>query len=368
MKNRNIDGVLSEITATYLRQDGNIPWIVSYSGGKDSTAMLILVWKALVALPKDQRLRAVYVVTNDTLVENPVVAHYVQCALRNIATEAAKSDLPITTHYTKPDLKNDFLVKVIGRGYPVPNYRFRWCVDRLKISPTMQFIKSTVDSNGAVVCLIGARKSESAHRAQTMGKHGSDAQLLSKHPKCAKAFVFAPLRNLSLEEVWFVINAYKAPWDPTNKLFEIYRDASADDYECPTVSSAGKGTCGSSRFGCWCCTVVKRDKSLSAQIDNGQDWLIPLLKLRDSMVTDRDVEAYRTDTFRNGKSAVINGRNRGYYTLEYRKKLLSDVIAADIKMKELNPNVAPLLTHERQALIAKLWQADQEPTQPATTI
>ena len=43
-----IRGALDEIKTLYLSDD--IPWVVGYSGGKDSTAVLQLVWLAIAEL------------------------------------------------------------------------------------------------------------------------------------------------------------------------------------------------------------------------------------------------------------------------------------------------------------------------------
>ena len=45
-----IDGMKKTIRNLYLADD--IPWVIGYSGGKDSTATLQLVWIALEELPK----------------------------------------------------------------------------------------------------------------------------------------------------------------------------------------------------------------------------------------------------------------------------------------------------------------------------
>ena len=66
---------ISQIQETYLADQ--IPWVVGYSGGKDSTAVLQLIWLALSKLPKNELRKPVHVISTDTLVENPVVAAWV---------------------------------------------------------------------------------------------------------------------------------------------------------------------------------------------------------------------------------------------------------------------------------------------------
>ena len=67
-----IAALVKEIQMLYVSD--SIPWVVGYSGGKDSTAVLQLVWLAIEDLDPAQRHKQVNVVSTDTLVENPVVA------------------------------------------------------------------------------------------------------------------------------------------------------------------------------------------------------------------------------------------------------------------------------------------------------
>ncbi len=66
------------------------------------------------------------------------------------------------------------------------------------------------------------------------------------------------------------------------------------------VTDKNHTSCGQSRFGCWTCTVVKKDKSMSALIKNGFGWLSPLLELRQSMMDERNKSENRKTTRRNG--------------------------------------------------------------------
>jgi DNA sulfur modification protein DndC len=82
-----IESICEEIRVLY-RDDG-VPWVIGYSGGKDSTAIVQLVWMALSGLPMSGRTKPVHVISTDTLVENPVVSGWVSKSLARLA--AAKS-------------------------------------------------------------------------------------------------------------------------------------------------------------------------------------------------------------------------------------------------------------------------------------
>lgn len=347
----------------YLEQDRYCrPWIIGFSGGKDSTVLLTLVWLAMLRLKsKDKELkRKVYVVCNDTMVENPVIEEYVTTVLQKISKAAKEQQLPISVHTTTPELEDSFWCCVIGKGYPVPNNSFRFCTEKMKIKPTSNFILQQVAADGEAIVLIGTRRSESQQRAKSVGKHEIKGHRLSKHPLNPNTYTYAPIKELHLEEVWYIINAIPSPWGFDNKiLFNIYLDASADDYECPTVvTDASHRTCGQSRFGCWICTVVKEDKSMSSLIKSGVNWMQPLLDFRNKLVENRNVSELRSSTRRNGQLAVDEtGHNMGNYTMEYRVRLLRELLSIQKETQEYRASI-DLITNQELIAIQVIWYRD----------
>jgi len=357
---QRIKFIISELEDQYLAQDNNRPWIIGFSGGKDSTAMLQLVWLAIKQVPRELRKRDVYVICNDTLVENPIIVDYVNAVLKKIEIAAVEQDIPIKVKITRPRLEDSFWVNIIGRGYPVPNSVFRWCTDKMKVKPTARFITEQVAEDGEAIVLIGTRKSESATRARSIKKHEIRGKRLTKHTHQANTYVYSPIRELHLEEVWYIINTMTSPWGADNsQLFQIYMDASADDYECPTVvTDKSHSSCGQSRFGCWTCTVVKEDKSMTALVSKGQEWLAPLLQLRASMVDNRNISKNRMSIRRNGQEAVTeDGHNQGSYTEDYKAKLLKEVLTAQYEVQKYKPEVE-LITNQELVAIQVIWHRE----------
>ena len=358
---KRINHIISELKDQYLMDDDSQrPWIIGFSGGKDSTAMLQLVWLALKEIPFELRNRRIYIVCNDTLVENPIITDYVFGVLEKIALAAVEQGMPIEVQKTIPRLEDTFWVNIIGRGYPVPNNAFRWCTDKMKIKPTSRFITEQVVENGEAIILIGTRSSESQSRAKSIKKHEIRGKRLTKHPTQHNTYVYAPIKNLLLEEVWYIVNAMTSPWGADNsKLFQIYSDASADDYECPTmVTDKAHNSCGQSRFGCWTCTVVKEDKSMTSLINKGYPWLRPLLDLRSSMVDERNISENRMPTRRNGQAAVTeDGHNQGNYTQAYCAKLLEQILVAQRDMQIEKPHIE-LITNQELVAIQVIWHRD----------
>ena len=319
---------------------------------------------ALLSLQKEKGTvslkRPVFVVNNDTLVENPIISDYVIEVLDVIKKAAREQDLPISVQVTTPKLEDSFWISFLGKGYPVPNNQFRWCTDRLKIKPTTQFILDKVDDMGEAIVLIGTRMSESATRAKSIKRHEIKGKRLSKHPLNPNTYTYAPIKELYLEEVWYILSHEPSPWGYDNKkLFNIYANASADDYECPTMmTDKSQPSCGQSRFGCWVCTVVKEDKSMQALIKNGNDWMAPLLEYRDLMVEGRNISENRLETRRNGQAAVDSeGHNQGNYTFEYRCMMLRKLLKLQKELQKTKPHME-LITNQELVAIQINWFRD----------
>ncbi|KGF29874.1 MAG: DNA phosphorothioation system sulfurtransferase DndC [Prevotella histicola] len=358
-----INNIILELMDQYQEEDRyNRPWIIGFSGGKDSTVLLTLTWLAMQRLKEQGVLlkRKVYVVCNDTMVENPVIEEYVQNVLEKIRKAAIEQELPISVTMTLPELEDSFWCCTIGKGYPAPNNAFRYCTERMKIKPTTKFIVDQVAADGEAIVLIGTRKGESQKRAMSIKRHTVKGHRLSKHPLNPNTYTYAPIVELMLEEVWWIINVAPSPWGFDNKiLFKIYADASADDYECPTVVTDKSHTsCGQSRFGCWICTVVKEDSSMTSLIKNGVAWMKPLLDFRNRMQENRNVSEFRCSTRRNGQLAVDEtGHNQGNYTMEYRIQLLRELLTVQKKTQKFRGSI-DLITVQELIAIQIIWYRD----------
>lgn len=365
IKSKRIEAIIGEIIDQYAFSDSSDrPWIIGFSGGKDSTVLLTLVWIALRRIREDnpypfQLRRPVYVVCNDTMVENPVISSYVTDVLVKIDLAAREQELPIMVKKTTPKLEESYWVNVIGKGYPVPNNTFRWCTDKLKIRPTSSFLHEQIDEKGEAIVLLGTRYDESASRKRSMIKHETGNRL-SKHSTSPNTYVYAPIKDLMLEEVWYIINTVNSPWGFDNSiLYQIYTDASADDYECPTVvTNKNHSSCGQSRFGCWTCTVVKEDKSMRALVNKNQQWMEPLLEFRQSLVDERNLPTSRMDVRRNGQEAVDDdGNPMGAYSPEYRASILRRLLEIQSAIQKNRPHLQ-LITNQELIAIQVIWSRD----------
>jgi len=313
---------LSEIQNLYLKD--SIPWVIGFSGGKDSTSVLQMVFYALSALPKKKLSKEIHVLCNDTLVENPAIGKYVAEQLEKIE-RAGKAELfkhkpsLFTVAKVTPKLEDTFWVNLIGKGYPSPNRWFRWCTERMKINPTSDYILKTVNKKGQAIIVLGTRKAESGNRAASMNKY-NNGNNLHKH-SLPNTFVYAPIAELSNNEVWAYLIQAPNPWGSNNRnLLALYGNACSGG-ECPFVIETGIQSCGKSRFGCWVCTVVDRDRSMENFIDNGEVWMKELLNFRNWLYEIRQ----QTNQY-VPKHLGLNGVKFGSFLLKTRWEILTKLL------------------------------------------
>lgn len=360
---RSVADIEEEVRWLYGSDDR--PWVIGYSGGKDSTCALHLIWSALSGLPKKKRKKPVYVLSSDTLVETPVIVDYINNAIVNINAAAKAQSIPVEARKVVPDISDSFWVNLLGRGYPAPSKRFRWCTERLKIDPANAFIKEKVAEFGEVVMVLGVRRAESATRAQVMSLHRIKNSVLSRHTTLLGAYVYTPIEAFSTDDVWSYLLQNDNPWGGDNRqLLAMYRNAQAG--ECPLVVDKNTESCGNSRFGCWVCTVVTKDKAMEAMIDNGEAWLEPLLDLRDELAATQDpAEKSKVRDFRrrDGRVAFKTGSNEtipGPYRISFRKSFLKKLLEAQMEMNRSAPlGEKTVLIHDAELLeIRRLWRSE----------
>jgi DNA sulfur modification protein DndC len=354
--------IIDELRELYLSDA--IPWIVGYSGGKDSTASLQLLWTAITSLSAAERTKPVHVISTDTLVENPIIAGWVEVSLQRINLAALEQDLPIKAHRLTPSLENRFWVNLIGKGYPAPRPKFRWCTDRLKISASTQFIQELSENHGEAILVLGQRRGESQARDKVMDQYKTSTRArLSKNkdPRLSRVWVYPPIESWTSDDVWEYLITHANPWGIDNQeLFSIYRGATPDA-ECPIVVDTSTPSCGDSRFGCYVCTMVAQDKSMQAMIQNDEQkqWMQPILDFRNKNLAgeDRSVRDFRR---MNGRLTVFrDGLVHGPYTQAHRAKILRELLHTQRVVrnsdKKQGTHLIELISLDELDEIRRLW-------------
>ncbi len=367
----HIQELTQEIQDLYLSD--SIPWVIGISWGKDSSTILQLIWTAIEKLAVEQRHKKIYVMTTDTLVENPIVSAWVDRSMKILTVAAKEKSMPFEPHLLHPEVKNSFWTCLIGKGYPAPRHGFRWCTERMKIKPVNQFIRDILRVYGETIIVLGARKSESSVRAAVLKKNevGRIRDRLSPNPNLANSLIYTPIEDWRTDEVWMYLMQFENPWGGNNKdLFSLYRGATADN-ECPLVVDTSTASCGDSRFGCWVCTLVSKDKSMEAMIQNDEEkeWLQPLLDLRNELdiYDDHDKRDFRRIY---GKVELFERKSKdkkdetevipipGPYTKFWREHWLRQVLEAQMQIRQTAPvdmQDITLITEEELGEIRRIW-------------
>lgn len=358
------ENIIQEIITVY-RHDSR-PWLIGYSGGKDSTLLVSLVYEAALRM-KSQSInlqKKVYVITSDTLVENPIVKKYMHHSSECINRAASRDDIPIEAHIIYPEPEQTFWSRVIGLGYPTPEPPgFRWCTERLKIVPMNKFVNERINESGEIIILLGVRKGESSIRSKTITAREIEGKLLNLHNDIPHAYVYNPITEIPNDLVWkFLLKGdCLSPWGTDMKyLFNLYQGESMGEEQSVLgeVDREKVPVTGNSRFGCWCCTMVKEDKSLQNFIDksSGKDKRI-LTELRDFrnwLVGLRNDNRYRDNKRRNGtvykKSDGSFGM--GPFTLEARRFILRSLLELE------NRTGLELISLSELKVIDKMWDND----------
>ena len=365
LEKKSFAEIFEEIRTVYLND--NRPWIIGFSGGKDSTCMVQLVWNALSALPAEKLTKKIYIISSNTLVEAPQIAERITDSLDRMEKNAAKIGLPIGTNLLRPKTEDTFWVRLLGLGYPAPTTMFRWCTDMLKISNADRFIQETVSKHGEAIVLLGTRKSESVVRKESMNTYKIDGSVLSRHSQFDQTFVYTPIEDFSSEDVWNYLLENQNPWGEENRdLLAMYQDANAS--ECPLVIDTTTPSCGGGRFGCWTCTVVDKQSYLTNMIENDEknEWMEVLAELRQKLKDTQDSsvwEKYRERKRRSGRIDLKNhgeGHTPGPYKMDFRIQYLRDLLKGQMKIQKLkNDPDMELILEEEIHEIQRIWRMEQ---------
>ncbi len=337
------EAVLSSIVRKGLRR-----WIVTFSGGKDSTTTLVIALESALALMErggamgamgargargardgPERIDVIYA---DTGMEIPTIHQYAINFLNHLERMPRLAPLPVHCHVVYPDMEDRFWVCVLGKGYPPPHQRFRWCTERLKIYPAEKALRDII-MPGATAVLTGVRFGESHSRdvrlQHTCSRGGECGQgVWYQHSSRLMVDYVAPIAYWPECDVWDFLNFYAPVLGyPTAHL--------------ETGVYNGRET----RFGCWMCTVVERDRTMERLIST-QEWahLRPLHEFRQRVrALTRQPEARRLRP---------DGRPGGL-TLEVRQQLLTELLELQERLN------MTLISEEERRKVEELWQDDR---------
>jgi len=311
-------------------------FVIAYSGGKDSTLLVHLTVAALYSLRKRPK---VHIVSVDTQVEIPTVQEQTAFFLKSIKKWVKQRKLPVKIHVLHPLPQETYWATLIGRGYVPPNRMFRWCVSRLKSDPVRHMVQALGEET---IVLMGMRNTESAERRRSLNKRGIEGRW-TRFTGANNIKVFLPIVDWTTAEVWEFLLKACPPWGKGyGDLYFLYFD-SFD--EC-TWKPNGGFSCSGNRFGCWTCTVVKKDTAME-RLSERNPAMTELLNfklwLQDMASRDEKRCAYS----RKGKPS------KGPFTLSARKEIYDSLKALG---KRLNME---FLRDDEEKEIKRIWRKDK---------
>ncbi len=331
---------IKQICDHYKRDDR--PWYLGFSGGKDSTALFAAVYSAMLNVGHPRK--PITLLYCDTGVEIPIVVDYVVRTLAHIRRQAKRDCLPINTRVVRPRIEDSYFVKVVGHGYPPPTNKFRWCTDRLRVAPVRRAMQTSA-TTGQSVILLGTRWEESPERMRTLARFQLEGN--AHHFRQAgntNTTIFSPLVDFSTKEIWIYLHSDDLPTClNVRQLVALYR--SANGTGCSGLC-AECSTCVGGRFGCWTCTVVRKDRAVTNMVGDGHPELAPLLDFRNWLVSIRDQPSHRRKLRRNGTQGP------GPFTISTRRAILSRLRAAE------HQTPWKILSVEEENYIREYWALD----------
>lgn len=362
------ENIIKEIMIVYKHDDR--PWLIGYSGGKDSTLLVSLVYEAMKRIKESgsELSKRVYIITSDTMVENPIVKEYMHSSSDSINKAAKNDGLNIQADVIYPDADQTFWSRMIGLGYPTPEPpRFRWCTERLKINPMNKYVNERIKESGEIIVLLGVRKGESLTRMKTITAREIEGKLLNMHNDIPNAYVYNPITEIPNDLVWeFLLKGdCKSPWGTDMKyLFNLYQgeNLSEEKSVLGEVDRDKIPVTGNSRFGCWCCTMVKEDKSLQNFINKSNEEdakkLTLLRDFRNKLLEMREDANMRDSKRRNGTvyKKADGTFGMGPFTLEARRIILEGLLELE------NKTGLGLITLQELKVIDKMWDEEGDLT------
>lgn len=367
-KFKAFEDIIKEIMVVYKHDER--PWLIGYSGGKDSTLLVSLVYEAMKRIKETgaELSKRVYVITSDTMVENPIVKNYMHSSSNSINKAAENDGLNMQADIIYPEADQTFWSRVIGLGYPTPEPPgFRWCTDRLKINPMNKYVNDRIKESGEIIVLLGVRKGESLTRMKTITAREIEGKLLNMHNDIPNAYVYNPITEIPNDLVWeFLLkDDCKSPWGTDMKyLFNLYQGENLGE-EKSVLGEVDRDkipVTGNSRFGCWCCTMVKEDKSLQNFINKSNEedanQLTLLRDFRNNLLKMREDASMRDNKRRNGAvyKKADGSFGMGPFTLEARKIILEGLLELE------NKTNLELITREELKVIDKMWDEEGDLT------
>lgn len=213
------------------------PLLVSWSGGKDSSALLNMALVAASAVRKQRGDCPPVIVTNaDTGIENPEIRTHVDREIRRIDAFAASRGIDVRVYIAKPRDYAHWATQTIGRR-ALPTYEDslqRRCSWDYKVLPMKRLtgeILGSVAVSLPPIRLMGTRFSESAVRSKKMTDRGESSSKIRRDSRDSIDSL-SPIADFSTDDIWVYLaevrDGVREGYSDFKETFRVYRDASGE--------------------------------------------------------------------------------------------------------------------------------------------
>lgn len=374
---RNPVGADMEITLASLRSyaAAHDDWVMAWSGGKDSTALITLVIYLIESgqLAQPKTLTILYA---DTRQELPPL----QAAAEQIMEGLRRRGNYIRFEIVRAPMDKRFLVYILGRGVPPPNNNtLRWCTRQIKVDPMAAAVEARIaEIDGNVLMLTGVRQGESAVRdariEMSCSKDGGECgqgwyQQVLPNSKGIRGRIatLVPLLHWRVCNIWDWLKIF-APMPEyggwaTSMLADAYGGDEAEELNA--------------RTGCIGCPLTNKDMALDNIVRMpGWEHLAPLQDIKPIYRALREPQHRLKKTGLNGDGTVATAKNKqrmGPLTFEARLWALECILGIQA---EVNFNAGRLgrpgvdllnddeVTRIRQLITAGTWPNGWEGDEP----
>ncbi len=344
-------------------------WVIAWSGGKDSTALLtVAIW--LVMSGKVPRPESITILFADTRMEIPplwIAAQTIRDELAVAGDELAAFGIRLDVQIVMAPLDRRFWVYMLGRGVPPPTNTFRWCTDKLKIDPmkvAMEAVAATLDEK--VLLLIGLRLGESAARDDRIavacskddGECGTG--LFERTAPTHVCDKLSPILHWRVCHVW----EWLRRWAPMAEFGDWSTEIVAEAYGGDDAEDLA------ARTGCMGCDLVVEDRAMKiCSRLPGWDYLGPIAPALKGIYAYLRLPSSRLrqpggERRKDGKLSV-NQQRLGPLKIEVRLEALDRVLAlqatASAAAAERGRPPIDLINPEEEARIRELIAAGTWP-------
>lgn len=300
--------------------------VVSYSGGKDSSLLLLLLLEAVKKYEQAFEDKQIYVLNVDASTDFISYKNYVYKKLNDLNKYFKKNNYNnIKIEIRSPNQNHKFFSLMIGYGYPFLIFK-KVCSSRMKQLPAKKFFSSIRSDKEDIIVLSGQRIEESSNRKRIIEKYKEKEIkrklyiIDNKHQGYVHSFLL--IKDLTTEEVFYFIRMLDKQDLIYTDLMQVYNRAN--------------------RYGCMLCPKINEDRTAQALLQKGELYIKDLIEYKN----------YMMKIIKNNKNRIKKDGQLSKLTLISRAKLLIKLAIVQTKTNKT------FITTKELKVIKQKWEED----------